>query len=125
MRVTKDQFLKGIVDYVENEVLPNVEDKATKILIATGVKAIQCNKKLADSVFENNTVKLLLDCQEDGTYEIEEVFRDFKESVKEYGSFLVTIPPLPWISPKKQEFSFGANDVDELKNRIERSNGNG
>lgn len=125
MRVTKDQFLRGIVDYVENEVLPNVEDKATKILIATGVKAIQWNKNLADAVFKNSTVKLLLDGQEDGTYEIEEVFRDFKESVKEYGPFPVTIPPLPWISPKEQEFSFGADDVDELKKRIERSNGNG
>lgn len=121
MRVTKAQIINGITDYVTNEVIPNVDDRATKILIATGIKAVQSNSKLADAVFDNSTVKMFLGESEDGTYEIEDIFDSFKASVKEFDFFPVVIPSIPFISPSVKDFKFSPDDVDELKKRIERS----
>lgn len=122
MRVTKEQFAKGIAQYAENEVIPQIsDDKAAQIIASVAVKAIKTNTKLIDTIFENNTVKALFKCNEDGTYEIEEFFSMVTESIKEYGPFPVVIPPIPLISPTVKTLSFTDADINELKRRIERS----
>lgn len=126
MRVTKEQLVKGIAHYIKNEVIPQInDDKAMQIIANVAVNSIESNTKLVDSIFENNTVKALLKCNEDGTYEIDSLFSTISESVKEYGPFPVTIPPIPFISPAEKTLSFTDSDITEMRKRIERSTNDG
>ena len=122
MRVTKEQLVKGIAQYAENEVIPQIsDDKAAQIIASIAVKAVKTNSKLVDTILENNTVKALFKYNEDGTYEIEEFFSMGTESVKEYGPLPVVIPPIPLISPTVKTLTFTEADINEMKRRIERS----
>ena len=122
MRVTKDQIINGVISFVETDVIPQVDDKATQIIASIAVKAVKANTKLVDSVFENQLVKTLLDVGEDGTYEIEGLFKSIEESVREFGAFPVELPAVPFISPTEKTLKFDAKDVSEIKRLIERSN---
>lgn len=124
MRVSKEQIVNGLVSYVENEVLPQIEDKPTQIILSVAVKAVKANKTLVDSVFEHPLIKSLL-VQEGENYEINGLFNAVEESVRQYGEFPVYIPPIPIISPKEQTMKFKGEDVAEIKRRIERSAYNG
>jgi hypothetical protein len=122
MRVTKDQIINGVISFVETDVIPQVDDKATQIIASIAVKAVKANTKLVDSIFENQLVKTLLDVGEDGTYEIEGLFKSIEESVREFGAFPVELPAVPFISPTEKTLKFDAKDVSEIKRLIERSN---
>ena len=124
MRVSKTQLVCGIVDYVENEVIPNVGDKPTQIIASIAVKSVKTNPALADIFLENPMIKVLLDENENG-YEINGLFESIEESVKQYGPFPLTIPPIPIVSPVEKLLTFSAADVSEMKRRIERSASNG
>lgn len=124
MRVSKAQLVNGVMNYVENEVIPQVGDKPTQIIASILVKSIKANNKLVDSVLDNEMVKGLLDQNEDG-YEIDGLFDAFRESVIQYGPFPVTIPAIPVVSPVEKTLSFSESDVSEIKRRIERSAANG
>lgn len=124
MRVTRQQIVNGIISYVENEVLPQVDekDKSMKVIASTAARFIQSNTKLQDEVFSNSFIKAILVEDGSGTYEIDELFRAITDSVAQYGSFPVTIPPIPFISPSEKTFSFDEKDIAEIKRHIERSN---
>lgn len=122
MRVTKQQIVNGIVSYIESEVLPQVDDRSVKILASIAIKSIQSNSKMQDMIFANPVVKTLLIEDESGTYEIDELFRVISESIDQYGSFPVEIPPIPLISPSQKTLNFNGQDIAEMKRRIERSN---
>lgn len=122
MRVTKSQIVNGVVSYVESEVIPHVDDKPTQIIASIAVKSVKANPKLADKVFENPLVKSILDADEDGTYELEGLFKSVTESLKEFGpSFPVEIPAIPLISNSVKTLAFTESDVAEIKRQIERS----
>lgn len=123
MRVTRDQIVNGIASFVETDVIPMIDDdKATQIIASIAVKAVKANTKLVDSVFENQMIKTLLEVDEDGTYEIEGLFKSIEESVREFGAFPVELPAIPFISPTVKTLKFDAKDVSEIKRLIERSN---
>jgi len=126
MRVTREQIVKGVADYIENDVIPQMkEDRAIQIILDVAVKSVRANTKLTNMVFENKTVKAFLECGEDGTYEIGEVFDRMADGVRKFGPFPVVIPPVPLISPTEKTLSFTEGDITEIKRRIERSADNG
>lgn len=124
MRVTKTELINGIMDYIENEVVPQVGDKPTQIIATIALNAVRANPSMADKYFELPMVKTLLDENEDG-FEIDILFKAITESMKKYKAFPVTIPPVPLISPVEKILTFSESDVSELKRRIERSAMNG
>ena len=122
MRVTKEQLIKGTIEYIGEDVIPQItDDKALQILLDIMVNSVKANSKLADPIFENNTVKTFLKCNDDGTYDLEGSLNIISSSVKKYGPFPVVIPPIKYVSPKEKELSFTESDIAELKRRIERS----
>ena len=122
MRVTKQQIINGIVSFIESEVIPQVDDRSTKIIASVAIKSIQANTRLQDMVFANPVIKAFLVENESETYEIDELFRVLTESIDQYGSFPIEIPPIPLISPSVKTLSFDESDIAEIKRRIERSN---
>ena len=124
MRVSKSQLINGFVDYIETEVIPQVEDKPTQIIVSVAAKAVKANPALADTLLGNSMLKALLDENEDG-YEIGGLFASLKDSIKQYGPFPIDIPPIPLISPVDKTLTFTESDVSELQRRIERGSING
>ena len=120
MRVSKEQLIHGILDYIENEVIPHIEDKPMQIIVSIAAKSIRANNSLADAFFGNQAVRSLLNENENG-YEIGGLFAAMEESVKQYGPFPVVIPPVPILSPVEKTLMFSEADVAEMKRRIERS----
>lgn len=121
MRVKKEQIINGIMSFVESEVIPQVGDKPTQIIVGTAVNLLKTNTALIDKFFENPMVQTVFHKSEDGTYEIEEVFQSMADSVKKYGPFPVEIPAIPFVSPSDKILSFSEADINEIKRRIERS----
>lgn len=124
MRVSKTQLINGIASYIENEVIPQVKDKPTQIVVSIAIRAIQANPALADTLFSHPFVKTLLDENGEGL-EIDGLFGAIEESVRKYGPFPLEIPAIPIISPVEKTLSFSESDVAEMKRRIERSTANG
>lgn len=122
MRVTKNQIVNGVISYVESEVIPQVDDKPTQIIVSIAVKSVQANSKLVDSIFESQLVKTLLDEDKDGTYELDGIMKCIEDSLKQYGAFPVSIPAIPLISNSEKTLAFTESDISEIKRRIERSN---
>lgn len=121
MRVKKEQIINGIMSFVESEVIPQVGDKPTQIIVGTAVNLLKTNTALINQFFENPMVQTVFHTSDDGTYEIEDVFQSMADSVKKYGPFPVEIPAIPFISPSDKLLSFSEADINEIKRRIERS----
>lgn len=123
MRVTKSQIINGITDYIENEVVPKMsDDKSMQIIVSLGINMIKANSKVVDAVFSHPVVTTLLEADDGGMYEIEKLFEMLESSVSKFGYFPIVINPIPIISPTEKELKFTADDIAEIKKRIERSN---
>ena len=68
MRVTRPQIINGLTGYIQQEILPKMEDdRALKILFSVAVNAIKANDKLIDKYLSNDIVKALIDDDGSGT----------------------------------------------------------
>lgn len=121
MRVTKEQIINGVVSFMETDVIPQIDERSQQIVFAIIVKTVKTNTKLLDSLFENQMIKMILNEDADKTYEIDELFDNISESIKQYGAFPVEIPPIPLISPAGSTFKFSESDIADLRRQIERS----
>ena len=120
MRVTKIQIVRGVGDYVRGEILPKMADnKAMQIVLSIGVNAALANSKTVDAILGNGVIKALLNDDGSGTYEIEAVADSMRTAIEQYGSFPVRIPPIPFVSPNEITLHLDANDIDEIRRRVE------
>lgn len=120
MRVSKGQILRGLSEYIQGEILPQMsEDKAVQIIMSVAVNAALANNRLVDAALENGVVKTLLDDDGSGTYEIDAVAQAMRQAIERYGGFPVRVPAIPLISPREITLRLDAMDVDAMKRRIE------
>ena len=122
MKVTRAQIVNGITTYIREEILPHMdEDRALKILFTVAVNAIKANDKLIDKWLGNDVVKMLIDDDGSGHYDIERLVSWLKAGVEEYGAFPVTVPPIPLISPREITLRLSAPDIASIQMHIETS----
>ena len=122
MRVTKSQIVNGLTRYIQQEILPKMEDdRALKILFSVGVNAIKANDKLIDKYLNNDIIRALIDDDGSGNYDVERLMDWIKESVEEYGAFPVTVPPIPLISPREITLRLGPSDIIAIQRQIENA----
>lgn len=122
MRISKEQIINGIADYIRQEVLPRMSnDKAVQIVLSVGVNAVKANTKLVDAVFGHEIVKAMLQDDGSGMYEIGGMMDAIRDSVEQYGYFPITVPQIPLISPRVIEMKLTADDVDAMRERIENA----
>lgn len=120
MRVTKNQIVNGITAFIQREIIPKMEnDQALKILLSVAVNAIKANDKLIDKYLGNDLIRALIDDDGSGNYDIERLMDWIRMSVEEYGSFPVSIPPIPLISPREITLKLSAPDIVAIKRQIE------
>jgi len=120
MRVTRAQIVNGLTKYIQQEVMPKMEDdRALKILFSVGVNAIKANDALIDKWLSNDIIRALIDDDRSGSYDIERLMDWIRASVEEYGSFPVTVPPIPLISPREITLRLGPSDIVAIQRQIE------
>ena len=120
MRVTKSQIVNGLTGYIQQEIMPKMEDdRALKILFSVGVNAIRANDKLIDKYLSNDIVRALIDDDGSGNYDTERLMDWIKASVEEYGAFPVTVPPIPLISPREITIKLTPADIAAIQRHIE------
>lgn len=120
MRVKREAIVNGILSYIEDEVIPKIDDKATQIIASVGTGYARGNPKFVDNIFSEGAIKALLDDDGSGTYEISGLFGAMEDSIRKYGGFPVQIPPIPLISPSEKSLKFTEDDIAEIRRRIER-----
>ena len=122
MRVTRPQIINGLTGYIQQEILPKMEDdRALKILFSVAVNAIKANDKLIDKYLSNDIVKALIDDDGSGNYNIERLMDWIRTSVEEYGAFPVIVPPIPLVSPKEITLRLGPSDIIAIQRQIENA----
>ena len=120
MRVTKSQIVNGLTGYIQQEIMPKMEDdRALKILFSVGVNAIRANDKLIDKYLSNDIVRALIDDDGSGNYDIERLMDWIRSSVEEYGAFPIAVPPIPLISPREITLRLSAPDIVAIQRHIE------
>ena len=120
MRVTKAQLINGVVAYIQQEILPKMDnDRALKIMASVAINAIKANDKLVDKWLDNDILRMLMDDDGSGSYDIAKLMDWIKMSTQEYGAFPVTVPPIPLISPHEITIKLSASDIDAIQHRIE------
>ena len=121
MQVKKEKIINGIIEYIEKEIIPEIEsDRGFQIIIMIAVNAIKNNNSLLNEVFNNNVFKSLSKYdKENDTYDIDELYTILKDSVSKCGYFPVKIPAISFISPTEKELKFTVSDINKLKDYIE------
>lgn len=112
MQVTKDQLLKGLVKYTKQEVLSNITDKPSKMIIAALIKSVEVYPNMLDKIFDNQLFSAILQ-GESGKYDIDKVLNILTATMEEYGDFPLQLPLI------KNPLVFNARDVSKLKEVIE------
>ena len=120
MRVTRNQIVNGLVAYIQQEIMPKMDDdRALKILFSVAVNAIKANDKLIDKYLSNDIARALIDDDGSGNYDVERLMDWIRTSVEEYGAFPVIVPPIPLVSPREITLRLGPSDIAAIQRRIE------
>ena len=120
MRVSRNQIVDGVVDYIQSDVLPKMDnDKAVQIVLAIVLNSVTGNSKLVDGIFKNEIIRTMLGDDGTGTYDITTLFNSMQEAVDMYGSFPVSIPAIPLVSPREITLKLNADDIEMMRHRIE------
>lgn len=122
MRVTRNQIVNGLVAYIQQEIMPKMDDdRALKILFSVAVNAIKANDKLIDKYLSNDIVRALIDDDGSGNYDVERLMDWIRTSVEEYGAFPVIVPPIPLVSPREITLRLGPSDIIAIQRQIENA----
>ena len=118
MNVTKNQIIQGVVKYAKGEIIPKVAgDKPFQMTISTLVALLEMNPAIADSLLANPMVKAIMN-ENDGYFNLDMLEKALKQTMDQYGELQVTIPGIPFVSPKEKVMTFTQNDITRLKDYI-------
>ena len=122
MRVTRNQIVNGLVAYIQQEIMPKMDDdRALKILFSVAVNAIKANDKLIDKYLSNDIIRAMIDDDVSGNYDVERLMGWIRTSVDEYGAFPVIVPPIPLVSPREITLRLGPSDIIAIQRQIENA----
>ena len=117
-KIKSEQLIKGVIKYLNTEILPCIEDSFTKLVLRTFTITAESNSsayiKSLESLLKTPFVAEFLKVEND-TFEIESLVDAIRQAVNECGELVVKIPPIKFISPEEKTLSFNAADISKLK----------
>ena len=120
MRVTKNQIIQGVTDYLKSDILPKMgEERALQIIVTVVANAVAANQKLADALFQNDMIRALLEDDGTGTYEIGGIADAMRDAINQFGAFPLTVPVIPVLAPREITLKLSGADVESMRRRIE------
>lgn len=117
MNVTKQQIQHGVVKYLENDVVKAIGDKPVMMIAAVIASMVKNSDSTVEKILEHPFVSLLLSMNEDGTYNLDNLFDAILSTLKTYGNFELPVPFL------RKPLVFNADDFNNLKAYIEEGGG--
>lgn len=105
MRVRREAITEGIKRYVDMDLLSQIPDSNTRIIVAAAV--VMFADRIVDALkaFEGD----------DGMYDIDE---NLVSIMERNGDLTVTIPAIPLVAPHEREMTFNSRDMHKLMQRI-------
>lgn len=128
-KITSEQLVKGIMSYLNTEIIPCIEDPFTKIVLKTmtitAESKMPAYKKVVDDLLTNPFVKELVEVDNTGTFEVETLIDSLRKAVNECGELTIKVPPVPLISPEEKVLGFNSTDISKLKQYLTNENRGG
>ena len=103
---SKQQIIKGVVDFIDRQVMPVVDTKAKWILGATVPLLAKSSK--TDDMFKYLDA---LGLEVEGMYDLDEMFDKLMEAARLYGKMTISFPLVG-------EMTFGMQDIEMLRKYI-------
>ena len=119
MKVNRNQIVAGIEQFVRNDVMSKITDRALNIVIETALVLLKRRPEKLDPFLHNDFFH-----EDRGQYDLDEISEVLQDVLSRQGAFPVVIPAVPFISPTEKVLSFSADDVATLKRYIEGGNAN-
>lgn len=117
MDVTKEQIARGVARFIQEDVIPNVGDSATQIVLGITASAIDTNPKILDKLLDNEMLATV--AKVGNNYNLTTLQNAATSAIDKYGKLTVTIPGIKFISPDEKILQFSSEDVRRLIAHIE------
>lgn len=113
MTVSKSQLVKGVVKFIENDLMKYVGDRHMKFVLAMVKDSLNENEDLIDSFFRTPMMSSIV-IEDDEKYDLTHFFAILKNVMSEYDSYAITLPKIPLFSPVEKSLKITAEDIDKL-----------
>lgn len=113
---TKKEINEGLYKFLENDLIPNIEDKQVKFILSMVKNGIKNNSDMIDSFLNNSMVASMI-TESNGEYNINK-FANCMKTILEDSYYPIEIPKVPLLSPEEKCIKITANDIDSLMNYI-------
>jgi len=120
MVCNKNQLTQGIREFINDDIIPGIQDKPIKMAIYAASQF-----PIFDLLLDKPATKIFLQESDDGSFNLDDAQNAIISTVDRFGSFPITIQPIPFISPGTIQISLTRADVDSLFRHIERMVNNG
>lgn len=120
MQCSKTQLIQGIREFIGDDIIPGIQDKPIKMALYAASQL-----PIVDALVEKPMAKVFLQESDDGSFNLDAAQNAIISTVDKFGSFPITIQPIPFISPGTIQISLTRADVDSLFRHIERMVNNG
>lgn len=117
MDVPKDQIAKGIAKFIQEDVIPNIGDNATQIVLGIASAAVESNPRLLDKILDNEMLAAV--AKVGNNYNLSTLQNAAATAIDKYGKLTITIPGIKFLSPDDKILQFGSDDVKRLIAHIE------
>lgn len=109
--VTKEQFMNGLLTYIDNEIIPKLSTAGKWGVGAFVVLASSNGINIINSMLQNDVAKALCITNDDGFIDIDLLSKALTTSSKQYGNLQICIPVLGTMT-------FGEADIESAKRYI-------
>ncbi len=119
MEVTKAQIAKGLAKFIQEDMLPHVDDKGMQFILGVASGAIDANPQALDKLLDNPLFAMA--AKSGNNYDLSVLKRSASATIEKYGKLEITVPGIKFLSPADKVFQFSKEDIERLVSRIEGS----
>lgn len=109
--VSKEQFVKGVIRYADNEIIPHLPTMGKWGVGTIIVLAKNQSEQILDQLIVNPLVLSLGVTNNDGMIDVNLLASAMRQSAEKYGKMQIDVPMIGTLT-------FSASDVDKIKNYI-------
>jgi hypothetical protein len=121
-RIKSETLVDGIMEFINSNVIPSVDDTFLKIAMKTAIITAASNKrayvKMVDGYLDTDFFSTLLKLDTGGYFEVESLIDAIRQAMNECGELKITFPAIKFLSPTEKVLIFKANDITALKQYI-------
>ena len=121
-RIKSETLVDGIMEFINSNVIPSIDDTFLKIAMKTAIITAAANKeayvKMVDGYLDTDFFSTLLKRDSEGYFEVESLIDAIRQAMNECGELKITFPAIKFLSPTEKVLIFKANDITALKQYI-------